>query len=216
MSGNADAPERTDGDRRRGAHGSANREERTATDREERTATNSEASAAAAGGVFHPAYGPVDAVLGYVLFYVVVERVTPAVVDVVTDAFPGISQSTVTFGLAALIWVALGLTVVDQVGRQVAAFRGRTDETLWARIPSETEATVASLAVVVGGALAASTFTAAMATLPDAVRALATFDVAGVVALDVVTLATFFVSYAAATWGADRLLVGGMRVLWTE
>ncbi|MFC6954585.1 hypothetical protein [Halorubellus litoreus] len=201
MSRNADAPERTDGDRRRGEHASPTRGGSTSADR----------------GVFRPAYGPVDAVLGYVLFYVVVDRVTPAFVDVLTDASLGISAGMVTFGLAAFLWFVLALTVVDQVGRQVAAFRGRTDESgLWARIPSETEATVASLAVVIGGALAAATFTVAMATLPDVVRSVAAFDVTGVVALDVVTLATFFASYAAATWGADRLLVGGVRVIWTE
>ena len=201
MSGNADAPERPDGDRRRGEHASANRG----------------ASASVDQGVFHPAYGPVDAVLGYVLFYVVIERVTPAVVDVLTETVPGISPGIVTVGLAAFLWFVLAVTVLDQAGRQLAAFRGRADETsLWARIPSETEATVASLAVVVGGALAAFTFAAAMAMLPDAVRAVGAFDVDGVLALDVVTLVTFFASYAAATWGADRLLVGGMRVLWTE
>jgi hypothetical protein len=198
---NPDAPVRPDGDRRRGEHPSADHDE----------------PASASRGVFRPAYGPVDAVLGYVLFYVVVELVTPAVVDVVTDALPGVSPGMVTSGLAAFLWFVLAVTVVDQIGRQVAAYRGRTDGTgLWAHIPSETEATVATLAVVVGGALAASTFTAAMAALPDAVHALAAFDVAGLLALDVVTVVTFFASYAAATWGADRLLVGGVRTIWTE
>ena len=35
-------------------------------------------------GRYVPAYGPVDAVLGYALFYVVVDRATPTVVDVGT------------------------------------------------------------------------------------------------------------------------------------
>ena len=66
-----------------------------------------------------PAYGPVDALLGYGLFYVVVERATPTVVAVVGDAVG--DAALVRLGLALALWFVLAVTLIDQLQRQLAA-----------------------------------------------------------------------------------------------
>lgn len=50
-----------------------------------------------------PAYGPIEASLGYLLFYVLVNRVTPAVVTVFSDTVLDLSPSFVRFGLATAL-----------------------------------------------------------------------------------------------------------------
>lgn len=47
-----------------------------------------------------PAYGPIEAGLGYLLFYVLVGRTTPAVVTVFSETVLDLSPSFVQFGLA--------------------------------------------------------------------------------------------------------------------
>ena len=50
-----------------------------------------------------PAYGPIEAGLDYLLFYVLVDRVTPAVVTVFSDTVLDLSPSFVRFGLATAL-----------------------------------------------------------------------------------------------------------------
>jgi hypothetical protein len=109
-----------------------------------------------------PAYGPVEAFLGFVLFLLVVERATPVVVSVVTDALPEVSPSTVGFGLATFAWFALAATVADQATRKLAALgigpreAKRLDRT--AGILSEPRALGYLAAALLGGAVAVLTF----------------------------------------------------------
>src|SRR6056297_2245399 len=68
-----------------------------------------------------PAYGPIDAVLGLVLFYVVVDRATPTVVDVFGEVLPDVSSSTVELGLAIFLWFVVAVTLIEQLRRQLIA-----------------------------------------------------------------------------------------------
>jgi hypothetical protein len=68
-----------------------------------------------------PAYGPIEAILGYVLFYVLVDRATPVVVETFSETVLDLSPSFLEFGLAMALWFVLGVTAIDQVRRQLAA-----------------------------------------------------------------------------------------------
>jgi hypothetical protein len=165
-----------------------------------------------------PAYGPVEAFLGFVLFLLVGERATPVVVSVVTDALPGVSPSAVGFGLAAFAWVVLAATVVDQATRQLAALgvgpreaKRRADRT--AGIPSEPRALGYLAAALLGGAVAVLTFERGVGTAVASIPAVARLDPAGIAAADVAVVVAFFLSFWLATRAVDRLVVGGFRAL---
>ena len=68
-----------------------------------------------------PAYGPVDALLTYAMFYVVIDRVTSTMQSTLSAAVPGLSPDTVGLGLAAFLWFVLVVTIIDQARRQLAA-----------------------------------------------------------------------------------------------
>jgi hypothetical protein len=163
-----------------------------------------------------PADGPLTAVLGYVLFYVVVERATPAVVAVLTDALPDLPGSTVGLGLALFLWVVLALTVVDQATRQLAALglleRDDPADWLWTRVGLErVPATWYLAALAVGGTLAAVTVDAALAAVPVLVRAAASLGSEPFPAADLAVLGVFAVAFDVASTALDRLVLGGVR-----
>jgi hypothetical protein len=163
-----------------------------------------------------PAYGPIDAVLGYTLFYVVVDRVTPAVVEVFSETVLDLSPSFVGFGLAAALWFILAVTGIDQTRRQLAALGvGSYEEyqlRVWSRVTPASVRTVGYLAALaVGGTLAALTFERAIEALLGFIPVVATADVAGFDVVGVVALILFFVSYGVATHALDRLVIGAIR-----
>jgi hypothetical protein len=165
-----------------------------------------------------PAYGPVDAVLGYALFYVVVDRVTPTVVDVGTTVLPGVAPSAIGFALAAALSFILVVTVVDQLRRQLAAAglssHSEIDPDPSTRTPPSEPLALGYLLVgVFGGGIAWLTFEPAMRALNSLIPVVATLDVGGFVVAQFVVLVVFFLSFAAATRSLDRLLVGGVRWL---
>jgi hypothetical protein len=172
--------------------------------------------AAAADGF--PAYGPVDAALGYLLFYVVVDRATPTVLSVAGDVFPDVASSAVGFALAAFLWFVLGVTALEQ-GRRQAVAAGLVGgdagtASVWPSVlPAETTDQFYLALLVVSGLVAGWTFETALETLVSLVRIVAALDVA---ALDLVALlvtAVFFLAYETATVSLDRLLVGTVRRL---
>jgi protein-S-isoprenylcysteine O-methyltransferase Ste14 len=165
-----------------------------------------------------PAYGPVEAVLGYAMFYVFVDRATPAVVEVFSETVLDLSPSFVGFGLAAALWFVLVLTVVDQVRRQLAALGlGSYDEyqlRVWSRVtPASLRAAGYLLAFGAGTVVAGLTFERAVDALLSLIPVVATVDVAAVDVVGLVVLVVFSVSYSAATHSLDRLVVDGIRTL---
>jgi hypothetical protein len=163
----------------------------------------------------------VDAVLGFLLFYYLVDRATPTVVAVLTESTLSLSPSLVRLGLAAFVWFVLAVTVLEQVRRQLASLGiGRYDTNRFSvfgrETPSETQALVALVAVLVFGLTAAWTFASAVETAISMIRIVATVD-AGAFALgEFAVVVVFFVSFSLASKALDRLLVGGFRMLFTE
>lgn len=170
------------------------------------------------GSRYAPAYGPVDAVLGYALFYVVVTRATPTVVAVATDVLPGVASSSVRFALAAALWFILVVTLLDQLRRQLTALglasHPEVDPDPENRPPpSEPQALAYLVGVVFAGGIAWLTVDAGITALLSLLPAVATLDVGAIRLSALVLVAVFFVSYAIATRSLDRLLVGGLRWL---
>jgi hypothetical protein len=165
-------------------------------------------------GRYVPAYGPVDAVLGYALFYVVVDRATPTVVDVLG----GVTAGSIRLGLAALLWFVLVVTVIDGARRQLAALGvvgdGEPDRSVWSPvIPSETQALAYVVLLALGGLVAAWTFESAVGTVVSLIRVVVTLDLGAFVLGEFLVMVVFFVSFEVAAYAADRLLVGGFRTM---
>jgi hypothetical protein len=170
-----------------------------------------------------PAYGPVEAVLGYAMFYVVIDRVTPAVVETFSVTVLDLSPSFVRFGLAAALWFVLAVTALDQVRRQLVALGvlGDGDDDpglrLWSRVtPGSLRISGYAATFVVGTAVAAVTFERAIAALLALIPAVATADAVAVNLGGGLVLAVFFVAYGVATHSLDRLVVGTVRALVSE
>lgn len=163
-----------------------------------------------------PAYGPIDAVLGFVAFYVFVDRATPTVVDVLAVAVPAASPSLVRLGLAATLWFVLAVTLLDRARRQLAALGvgsrddvGRAERSRAA--PTRLQFAGYLVVLLLGGVVAAWTFEPAVRTGIALIRTVATLDVAAFDPLGFVTMVVFFVAFAGATRALDRLVVGGIR-----
>ncbi|WP_255196528.1 hypothetical protein [Halorarius litoreus] len=168
-----------------------------------------------------PAYGPIDAVLGFGLFYVVVTRATPTIVAIANDVLPGVASSSVRFALAAALWFILTVTLLDQLRRQLTALglahHPEVDPDPAKRTPpSEPLALAYLVGVVLAGGIAWLTFDAGIAALISMLPAIATLDVGAVRLSWLVLLVVFFGSYGIATRSLDRLVIGGLRSLLIE
>ncbi|MUV85445.1 hypothetical protein GJ631_02305 [Natronomonas sp. CBA1123] len=165
-----------------------------------------------------PAYGPIEAGLGYVLFYVLVDRATPAIVTVFSETVLDLSPSFVRFGIAALLWFILVVTAIDQIRRQLAALGIVTyDEyqlRVWSRVTPPSLRTAGYLmALVAGSAVAVITFDRAVEALLSLIPAVATVNVVAFNLPEIFVMIVFFLSYSVAAHSLDRLVVGGVRVL---
>lgn len=165
-----------------------------------------------------PAYGPVDAVLGYLLFYYLVAQATPTVVATLTDVLPGVSAGAVRFALAAALWFILVVTLLDQAQRQLAALGVTTHREVdpdpaTRQPPSEPRALAYLVGLVIAGGIAWLTFVPGIEAVISLFPAIATLDVGAIQLSWLVLIVVFFGSYAIATRCVDRLLVGGVRWL---
>jgi hypothetical protein len=186
------------------------------------TRVGSRARTASRDGRYVPAYGPVDAVLGYALFYVVVDRATPTVVDALGSVLGGVTAGSIRLGLAALLWFVLVVTVIDQARRQFTALgllgdADAADGNIWSPVvPSETQALAYVVLLALGGLVAAWTFESAVGTVVSLIRVVVTLDLGAFVLGEFLVMVVFFVSFEVAAYAADRLLVGGFRTMLVE
>jgi hypothetical protein len=165
-----------------------------------------------------PAYGPIEGVLGYVLFYVLIDRVTPAIATVFNDAVLDLSPSFVRFGLAIALWFILVVMVIDQTRRQLAALGVVTYDDfqlrVWSRVtPSSLRTAGYLLALIAGTAVAVATFDPAVKALLSLIPVVATVDVVAFDFFELFILVVFFVSYSIASHSLDRLVIDGVRAL---
>jgi hypothetical protein len=168
-----------------------------------------------------PAYGPIEALLGYVLFYVIVDRVTPDIVETFGETVLDLSPSFVRFGLAAALWFVLVVALIDQARRQLAALGLVSYEEyqlrLWSRVTPASVRTAGYLAgLLVGGGVAALTFGPAVETLRSLITIVATTDIAAFDVAGFLVMTAFFVAYGLATHSLDRLVIDVIRVLPSE
>lgn len=168
-----------------------------------------------------PAYGPIEAGLGYLLFYVLVNRVTPAVVTVFSDTVLNLSPSFVRFGLATALWFIVVVTAIDQTRRQLAALGvGTYDDyrlRVWSRVtPPSLRTAGYLLAVIVGTVVAVITFDRAVEALLSLIPVVATVDVVAFDFIGVFVMVVFFLSYSVAAHSLDRLVIGGVRTLTSD
>jgi len=168
-----------------------------------------------------PAYGAIEAALGYFLFYVLVDRVTPAVVTVFSDTIIDLSPSFVRFGFATTLWFILVVTAIDQVRRQLAALGvGAYDDyrlRVWSRVtPPSLRTTGYLLALIAGTAVAVRTFDRAVEALLSLISAIATVDVVAFDLVELFVMVVFFVAYSVAAHSLDRLVIAGIRRLISE
>ncbi|KAB1185377.1 MULTISPECIES: hypothetical protein [Haloferax] len=168
-----------------------------------------------------PAYGPIDSILGFVVFYIFVERATPTIVAVFSTAIPGLSASAIGFGIAALLWFIFVVTILDQLRRQLAALgvgsRGDVERsTREGGTPSGTLVLLYVGAVVLGGAIAAWSFERAVDAGIMMIQIVGTLDITRFDLLAFVVMIVFFVSFGAATRALDRLVIGGFRAVLTS
>jgi hypothetical protein len=154
--------------------------------------------------------------LGYVVFYIFVDRATPTVVDVFTAALPDVSPSLVRLGLAGALWFILAVTLIDQLRRQLAALGvGSRDDVSRAErsrgAPTDLRLVGYLVVLLLGGIVAVWTFEPAVRAGIAMIRIVGTLDVSGFVLLKFVLMVVFFVAFASATRALDRLIIGGIR-----
>lgn len=159
--------------------------------------------------------------MGYLLFYVIVGHVTPAVVSVFSESVFGLSPAVVRVGIAIALWFVLLVTVIDQGRRQLAALDvGTYDDEglrLWARVtPASLRTSGYLLAVVVGTAVAVMSFDRAVEALLSLIPVVATVDVIAFDVVELRQLVVFFVAYGVAAHSLDRLVIDGIRALLSD
>lgn len=165
-----------------------------------------------------PANGPIAAGFGYGLFYLLVERATPTVVEVFSETVLDFSPSLVRFGLATALWFVLVVTVIDQGRRQLEALGilTRDAERSAAWLPDVSAPVRTGLyfvGVLAGGLLAVWSFERGIETAVALIVVVATLDVGAFPIRDFLVMAVFFVAFSVATHSLDRLVLGGVRTL---
>lgn len=170
----------------------------------------------------YPAYGPVESALGFGLFYLVVDRVTPVLVAELSGEFPALVPDPFRTFTAMLLWLVLGITVLtavlDQVRDNPRTFDtpGERREFLADNRPATGEYWRYAGLAGVGGAVAAVTWDSFRDVLPDLLVVVVSQDgaeLAGTPLVDVLAFVSFFLGFAALSRGVDRLAVGALRDL---
>lgn len=82
---------------------------------------------------FVPAYGPIEAVLGYGFFYFLVHVGTPVVQAAVADSGLGIEPSLIGWAAAVALWAILLLTLLGQATEQASENPRRYEDLAAAR-----------------------------------------------------------------------------------
>lgn len=179
-----------------------------------------------ATGLYAPEYGPVRRLLEYVLFYVVVDRLTGLLVVLLEGVPPLASHApTVQFASAVALVVVLVVVVLWEARRQYVANPVEATD-LQALRPSPRRLAVAGGALAVGAGIVAVgwetvvAFTGDPEVLLTVTRELMTAVAAAsgpvetsvaVLGTDLGVLAAFTVGFVLLAYGVDRVLIGLVR-----
>lgn len=169
------------------------------------------------------AYGSVEVIVVYVLFYLIVDLATPVIVEELAGPFPDQVPEPVTTYAAVALWLFLGLVLFAAVRTQVAENPRVFDDAdereafLDEHRPTRETYLLSGALVVVGGVAAILTWDVFVAVLEDVLSVLVVELDGDRPALPDAANVAFFVSFviavAAIARGLDRLVVGGVREL---
>lgn len=170
-----------------------------------------------------PAYGSVEVIVVYVLFYLIVDLATPVIVEELSGPFPDQVPEPVTTYAAVTLWLFLGLVLFATVRTQLAENPRVFDDAdereafLDEHRPTLETSLLSGALVVVGGAAALFTWDVFVAVLEDVLSVLVVELDGDPPALpgaaDVALFVSFVGGVAAVARGLDRLVVGGAREL---
>jgi hypothetical protein len=172
--------------------------------------------------LLYPEYGAIDSLVGFAMFYLVLDTLSPTLVDALATVLPSVAPDAIGTGLALLLWLVAGVTALAIVVPQVQAnphrfeTRRERDAFLDANRPSATQYQFWLALLALGGAVSVL----AWQTFIDVLGALLPFvielDGALPSTLSPANLAVFVlfvVGFAAYSRGLDRLVVGVLRDL---
>ena len=191
-------------------------------ERDSPTRTSSRTESRGPVRLFYPAPGLVEAALGYGLLYLIVDAVTPVLVDELAGTAPDLVPEPFTTLMAFVLWVALGATVLGVVLAQVRdnprefATPAEREEFLASNRPTASDYLFAGALAVLGSALAALAWDAFLPALEDVLVVIVEADGTVPPSLnvgDAAVFVAFFVGFAAFARGVDRLAAGGVREL---
>lgn len=169
--------------------------------------------------VFYPAYGPIDSVLGFGLFYLLVDLATPLLAEALAGLL-GVESAAVETFAAVLLWAVFAATAFGAVLTQTAdnprTFDDRTEREafLAANRPRPWEYRLHVALATLGGAVAAlawETFVVVFEALLPAVVELDGTVPAVLTPGNVAAFVVFFLGFAAFSRGLDRLVIGTLR-----
>jgi hypothetical protein len=170
--------------------------------------------------LLYPEYGPVEALVGFGAFYLILEWMTPTLVDTLAGPLPDLVPDPLTTLTAMLLWLILGIIVaaivLEFVGENPREFEDRSerDAYLDEHRPSDRDYRHNLALMVLGGATAVLSWSTAIEVLRGTFPVVV--ELGGVVPpgqslADGAVFVVFFVGVAAYARGLDRLVVGGMR-----
>ena len=168
----------------------------------------------------HPEYGPVEGLVGFGIFYLLVDRLTPALVSALSGPLPDLAPDTIRLGTAGLCWLVFGLTLLSIALTQLAdnprkfADSAARERFLDDHRPTESGLRLHLVLMVFGGATAVLAWDTAVAVLESMfpIVVAAGGPLPAVLSLgNAAILVAFFLGFAAYARGLDRLVVGGMR-----
>lgn len=170
--------------------------------------------------VVYPEYGPVEAVLGLVVFYLVADTATPILVEALAEALPDLVPEPFTTLAAVSLWLLSGLVVVatalDQWRANPRTFESREKRDRFlddSRLEEWRYYANAGL-VVVGGAVAVlswDTFRVVLGRMVVTVVEVDATSLSGTSVGDVAVFVAFFFGASAVTRGIDSVVVGSLR-----
>ena len=170
-------------------------------------------------GLLYPAYGLVEALVGFGVFGMLVDQITPAAVAALTDTYPGL-VGPVTTGAAVLLWLVAGAMAMAEAIEQARAnprtFPTAAERTAFldANRPSEAHYRLNLVVMVLGGSMAVLAWNTVVDVLASAVPVV--IDAGGTLPAsltlgNVAVFVVFVVAVAAYARALDRLVVGGAR-----
>lgn len=163
-----------------------------------------------------PAYGAIQSLVGYVVFYLVVRAIRPTFTALFADY--GLDPEFVAFGVNAFVWLIFVLTVIGEGQRQWEANprrfanQGEWRSFLEERTPSATVFLLYVGGVAFAGILALRYWDRFVRSIEAViVEIVALPDIPAIPPVTIAWIVTIGVALAVFGWCLDRVVIGGAR-----